>query len=105
MSDRNPDITAALGLLLTAWRTLPMAQQSALRRSTECTGGRRLQWDCHARTFDALKRKALVGAEADPRRLTPEAMILRAVGMRSEAAGSKRRYARRRNPSEKVRRA
>lgn len=99
----DPDVTAALGLLLAAWRRLPLAQQSALRRSTPAMGARRLQYDCNARTHRALTTKLLVGSDGDPRLLTPTALLMRSVGMNAEAAQAKRRYNRRRNDAEKSR--
>ncbi len=107
MSDRNPDITAALGLLLTVWRALPMAQQTALRLSTPTTGTRRLQHNCHARTVRSLLAKGYTGADVgyrpDAFALTPIGVVLRFVGMQFEAAQAKRRYSKRKNPAEKTR--
>ncbi len=109
MSDRNANIAAALGLLLAEWRALSLAQQSALRRSTPTPGARRLQADARETTVRALLRKGLTGGDAgygaDDRTLTPEAMIMRAVGMRSEKASAQRRYSKRSNPAEKARQA
>jgi hypothetical protein len=109
MSDRNPDITAALGLLLAVWRGLTDAQRSALRGATPTTGTRQLQYDTHARTVQALLDHGYTGGDAgfkpDPRTLTPLGVILRAVGMADDAAQAKRRFSKRKNPPEKARRA
>jgi hypothetical protein len=107
MSDRNPDITAALGLLLAVWHGLTDAQRSALRRATPTTGTRQLQFDTHARTVRALLEHGYTGGDAGlkpgPRTLTPLGVILRAVGMADDAAQARRRYSKRKNPAEKAR--
>jgi hypothetical protein len=101
MSPANPDITAALGLLLSVWRVLPLAQKSALRLSTPTTGTRKLQASVRLPTVRALHAKGYTGGDSgygpDVRTLTPEGVILRAVGMRWEAAQAKRRYSKRKN--------
>jgi hypothetical protein len=106
MSDRNPDVTAALGLLLAVWRALPPAQRSALQLSTPTTGTRKVQASARDRTVLALVRKGYTGGDAgygkDPRTLTPLGIMLRSIGMEADAVAARRRFSKRKNPAEKA---
>jgi hypothetical protein len=102
MSDPSPAIARARVILLDVWRDLSMAQQSALRRATSCTGSYRLQFDTPAHTGRALAAKGLVLFDGDARVLTPLGIMLRSIGMEADAVAARRRFSKRKNPAEKA---
>lgn len=77
------------------WAGLPLAQQTALRRSRAIEGGFALSMPTHIRTVRSLWSKGL--ALEGGRGLSPLGVLVRAEGLAHDAEQARRRYSRRKH--------